>query len=243
MGKKIELNRLFVLVCAAFTINPFTVSKAGEFLKTLFLKDKMSIEDSVISVLIEKTLDIVVVLLLGIIGGILIKTMPIVVFTSACLLGLFLLLTVLPAIMPFMKKRPRILKRLENLDSIYQNIKHTPCSILMALLISLIIRWLSFLQIYMIVDFMDINLSFLEIFAIFPVAICAGLLPVTLSGVGTRDAVLIVLLTPQVSDSATLVLSLAYTFFNYVVPAVMGIPFLYILTSRSVFQAVKHRKS
>ena len=75
----------------------------------------------------------------------------------------------------------------------------------------------------------------MKIFAVFPIAICVGLLPITLSGIGTRDAVLVMLLALQTSDA--LALGIAYTLFNYFILSFLGMPFLiWILGRRNVFQ-------
>jgi uncharacterized membrane protein YbhN (UPF0104 family) len=61
--------------------------------------------------------------------------------------------------------------------------------------------------------------------AIAPLAILAGLLPLTFAGVGTRDAALVFFYAPYMSAPAAAALGLLCTL-RYVLPALIGLPFL-----------------
>ncbi|MEJ2040882.1 MAG: hypothetical protein P8X55_18420, partial [Desulfosarcinaceae bacterium] len=61
--------------------------------------------------------------------------------------------------------------------------------------------------------------------ALTPLAIFAGLLPLTYAGVGTRDAALIYFLRDYLSPGAGAALGILCTM-RYIVPALAGLPFL-----------------
>jgi glycosyltransferase 2 family protein len=63
---------------------------------------------------------------------------------------------------------------------------------------------------------------FLQVCRALPLAILAGLLPLTLSGIGTRDAALIVLMTPVATEAQSLAVGLLYTVIVYWLPALCG---------------------
>ena len=52
-------------------------------------------------------------------------------------------------------------------------------------------------------------------YAVFPLAILAGLVPVTVSGIGTRDAAFVALLGSQMSSEQATLVGLGYTLFAY----------------------------
>ena len=62
--------------------------------------------------------------------------------------------------------------------------------------------------------------------AVVPIAIFVGLVPVTIAGMGTRDAALIYLFSAYASDSASITVGLFFSLLRYWVLALAGIPFL-----------------
>jgi glycosyltransferase 2 family protein len=68
----------------------------------------------------------------------------------------------------------------------------------------------------------------LRVYAFVPVALMAGLLPVTQGGFGTRDAALIYLFSPDTAPAVVAAVGLL-TGTRYVVPALAGLPFLSVV--------------
>jgi len=235
MRHQLPMTRCVLLVLASFAINPFTISKAGDFLKAFFLRKKISIWECSGSILVEKYLDILTVLFLGLLGAIIIWKPSLVLFSGIFLVILIGAFCIAPKAVTYIEKWPTISEKIQGLILARNSIAMHPLMFTKAMMISLIVRWLSFLQIFIIANFLVIDISFMKIFAVFPIAICVGLLPITLSGIGTRDAVLVMLLALQTSDA--LALGIAYTLFNYFILSFLGIPFLiWILTRKNVFQ-------
>jgi hypothetical protein len=58
-----------------------------------------------------------------------------------------------------------------------------------------------------------------------PIAILAGLVPLTFAGVGTRDAALVVLLGPLVGADVAAALGVLFLL-RYLVPGLLGVPLL-----------------
>lgn len=71
-----------------------------------------------------------------------------------------------------------------------------------------------------------VYVSWHEVFARVPIAIFAGLLPVTLCGIGTRDAALVWLFADFAPASATAVVGMLAVL-RYIVPGACGIPFVF----------------
>jgi len=91
-------------------------------------------------------------------------------------------------------------------------------------LTSVFIWFLHLLQIWMFILALKAYAPFLANLALSPLAILAGLFPLTFAGVGTRDAALVLFYAPYFDAPASAALGLLCTA-RYVLPAVGGLPF------------------
>ena len=89
---------------------------------------------------------------------------------------------------------------------------------------SVLIWFLHLLQIWMFILALKAWAPFLASLALSPLAILAGLLPLTFAGVGTRDAALVVFYAPFFNAPTAAALGLLCTA-RYVLPAIGGLPF------------------
>jgi uncharacterized protein (TIRG00374 family) len=89
---------------------------------------------------------------------------------------------------------------------------------------SVFIWWLHLLQIWMFIFALRASVPFLANLALAPLAILAGLLPLTFAGVGTRDAALILFYQPYLAAPVAAALGILCTL-RYVLPALAGLPF------------------
>lgn len=78
--------------------------------------------------------------------------------------------------------------------------------------------------------------------ALSPLAILAGLLPLTFAGVGTRDAALIAFYSPYFNAPTAAALGLLCTS-RYLLPAIGGLPFLgqYLATIQDMREVQKEQ--
>jgi len=90
---------------------------------------------------------------------------------------------------------------------------------------SLFIWFLHLVQIWMFTLAIKTTVPFLANLALSPLAILAGLLPLTFAGVGTRDAALVFFYAPYMSQPAGAALGGLCTL-RYVLPALLGLPFI-----------------
>ena len=100
-------------------------------------------------------------------------------------------------------------------------------------LTSIGIWFLHLLQIWFFILALKAWTPFLANLALSPLAILAGLLPLTFAGVGTRDAALIAFYAPYFPAATGAALGLLCTS-RYLMPAIGGLPFLqeYLSTLR-----------
>lgn len=92
-------------------------------------------------------------------------------------------------------------------------------------LTSVFIWFLHLLQIWLFILALKAWAPFLANLALSPLAILAGLLPLTFAGVGTRDAALVLFYSPYFSAPTAAALGLLCTA-RYVLPAIGGLPFI-----------------
>ncbi len=90
---------------------------------------------------------------------------------------------------------------------------------------SVFIWFLHLLQIWMFILALRAFAPFLANLAISPLAILAGLMPLTFAGVGTRDAALVLLYAPYFEAPTAAALGLLCTA-RYLLPALGGLPFV-----------------
>jgi uncharacterized protein (TIRG00374 family) len=89
---------------------------------------------------------------------------------------------------------------------------------------SLFIWFLHLLQIWMFILALNASAPFIANLALSPLAILAGLLPLTFAGVGTRDAALVFLYAPYFPGATAAALGILCTA-RYLLPAAGGLPF------------------
>lgn len=90
---------------------------------------------------------------------------------------------------------------------------------------SIFIWFLHLLQIWFFILALNAWAPFLANLALSPLAILAGLLPLTFAGVGTRDAALILFYQPYFNAATAAALGVLCTS-RYLIPAIAGLPFL-----------------
>tara|TARA_B110000438_G_C15300639_1_gene431013 strand:- start:62 stop:346 length:285 start_codon:yes stop_codon:yes gene_type:complete len=71
-----------------------------------------------------------------------------------------------------------------------------------------------------------IDVSLLQTFALAPLAIFLGQLPLTLGGMGTRDLAFINLFSEYATESALLSVGILFSIFRYWLISLLGIPFM-----------------
>jgi uncharacterized protein (TIRG00374 family) len=105
--------------------------------------------------------------------------------------------------------------------------------------LSVLLWVLHVLQIYLFFPSLNHPVPLAPALAFIPLSILVGLLPITIAGMGTRDAALIVLFAPYAGPALVAGVGL-FCSMRYWVDTLLGVPFLHGYTSRmSQFQAGK----
>lgn len=114
----------------------------------------------------------------------------------------------------------------EKLDELRKQLAGNPGLAARVAIVSLGIWLLHLLQVWLFILALRGWVPFLDNLALAPLAILAGLVPLTFAGVGTRDAAVVLLYGTYLSPAAGAALGLLFTS-RYFLPAVMGLPFVH----------------
>ncbi|HEY9664310.1 MAG TPA: lysylphosphatidylglycerol synthase transmembrane domain-containing protein [Allocoleopsis sp.] len=233
-----EANKL---ILAASSLNMVLPSKMGDIAKAYFMQDRGHLSGSLALSLVvfEKTCDMLSLLLWCAFGLLLyphkdwlfwVMTVSVV---GGLLLGLAILsvptfaksfFAVLQAIAP-KKFRAKLGKMSYAWQEMHNYFWRDPLHLLKISLTSIFIWFLHLLQIWFFILALRAEAPFLANLALSPLAILAGLLPLTFAGIGTRDAALILFYQPYFDAATAAALGLLCTS-RYFLPAIGGLPFL-----------------
>jgi len=243
-----EANRL---ILAASVLNMVLPSKMGDIAKAYFMKERghLSGSLSLSLVVFEKACDLLSLLLWCVFGLMLYpqKDWLFWIMTGSVGLGLIIGLLLLSsrqfAQIFFIVGRAiapnKLRSKLENLRGSWGEMHNyfwrDKRQLLKIVSTSVFIWFLHLLQIWFFILSLKAWTPFITNLALSPLAILAGLLPLTFAGVGTRDAALIAFYQPYFNAPTAAALGLLCTA-RYLLPAIAGLPFLgqYLATLQNI---------
>jgi len=236
----LEANRL---ILASSVLNMILPSKMGDIAKAYFMRQRGHLEGALALSLVvfEKSCDLLSLLLwcvfglifypqperpwwLWVLGGIVclgLVTGILILASQKVAQAFFILIKkVLPK-----KLRPKVVKLQVSWGEMHDYFWRDRAQLTKIVLTSIILWFLHLLQIWLFILALNASTPFLANLALSPLAILAGLLPLTFGGVGTRDAALIVFYQPYLSAPVAAALGILCTS-RYLLPALGGLPFL-----------------
>lgn len=110
-------------------------------------------------------------------------------------------------------------------DEMHGYFWESPGRLIVMALVSLGIWFLHLVQIWLFTLALHTEVPFMSSMAIAPLALLAGLLPLTFAGIGTRDAALVYFFAPYMNPAKAAALGVLCTM-RYILPALGGLPFI-----------------
>ncbi|MCK5160805.1 MAG: flippase-like domain-containing protein [Candidatus Aureabacteria bacterium] len=234
---RIPIKTSLKLYFAGNSLNVVLPSKIGDMSKAIFLKKEgiIGLPAGFSSVVAEKIFDVAglsVVMLTGL--ALLPPNSNFTPQIKHTIVAVGLVFLFLPSLIYFFDfKRFKFLKRFAALDKIFlevqnflENMKKKPAKLVLAAILS-VASW--FIQVFQIFCFFKAFSNDAEIvltFALVPIAIFIGLIPIAFAGIGTRDKALIVLFGWYgYPDYLMAAVGLMCTV-RYIIPALCGLPFM-----------------
>jgi uncharacterized membrane protein YbhN (UPF0104 family) len=213
-------------VMMANVLNSLLPSKAGDLIKAVYLRRHGGLTVGVGTVVLERLVDLGVLGVLGLVGA-LVSGVPWGLATGLVLVGgVALALTVMGlGIFPGRRWFPKkIVSRVDSASEVFQKWARDPVAIALTVGGSFIHWNLAGWTVCSLVAAFGGGVGWAHAYSIFPLALLAGLVPATMSGVGTRDAAFVQLLQSSLPlEQATLV-GLGYTLFNYWLLSLLCLP-------------------
>jgi len=242
------------LLLMADVMNLVLPSKTGDLAKSWFMKDRAELSGSLAFSLVvfEKACDVLALLAWCAVGLLWLpeKSRPMQLLTWGVLAALAaglamlgsrgfarLLFGAAHALLP-RRLEERIARLAAAWDEVGGHFRARPRRLAEIALLSLLLWWVQFQQVWLFILAVRAWTPPLVNLALAPLAILAGLVPLTFAGLGTRDAALIALYHPWLAAPAAAAVGLLTTT-RYVVPALFGLP-LFRRSLADVRSATEH---
>ncbi len=230
-GFPLSLREATEASLAANALNLFLPGKLGDVVKATLMaeRDPSRLPGAVVLGLWEKLSELALLFVLAAAAFLLAgnEVRNALVTGAAGLAGLVLLLRDRP-LAPLLRRMRRTRSLGDAWSSSLAQLRASPAATSGILLWSLLI-WLGHLvQVLLMAAALGVEgpaLVWAAVAARVPIAILAGLVPLTFAGVGTRDAALVVLLGPLVGADVAAALGVLFLL-RYLVPGLLGVPLL-----------------
>lgn len=229
-GYSIGFKKVFLITLAnwSFMVLP---GRLGDLLKSYPLRHEVPVNHSIVSIIIEKVIDVLSLISLIIVGSLLLREPLILTIAMIVFLGVVLVIGLTRALSTRFLVRwfpgGKTRDALEHFDHMLRSLLSSRKYLYIAVASSLG-NWLtniaavwSFYRAFHLVVPTGAVLAYL------PVSIFIGLLPVTVAGMGTRDAALIQFFAPYAGAAQSLGVGILYSISAYWLPVLIGLCFIY----------------
>ena len=238
-GARISLGEAVSLTLAASVLNMVLPSKMGDVAKSYFIAERGRVSGALALALVvyEKGRDMLSLLAWCAFGLLFLSTADPLFWVLAAAIagGTLLMLLVLGsprfAALAFRaggaaapaKARAKLAAIRDGWEEMQRRANRAPGRAAYVALVSLVLWFLHLLQIWLFIVALRASVPLVATLGLAPLAILAGLLPLTFAGVGTRDAALIFFFRDYFDPATGAALGLLATM-RYVMPALAGLP-------------------
>ncbi len=229
--------KLFKMQWISLFYGTITPGRIGSFIKIMYLKDESGrpTSECISSVLIDRLLDFIMIAMMAVVGSLyLVKEfsnlyLQAVLFLASLLFGLWIITS---------KKRVKFFFRLfykyliskkikeklkEGFYGFYNNLPKVK-SLIIPSLLTLILWVIIYTQVYLVALALSIDIPYLPFITIFPIGTIVGLIPITISGFGTRELVLVSLFNVfGATPESIIAMSLVWTISGFVNALIGGL--------------------
>ncbi len=230
MGCKIGFSRCQKITIATYTLNVMVPSKGGDFVKAFSLRDILPISQGIGIVILERLIDMLLLCLIVLISSFLLKNQEFMLISSY-MLAIFLISIITMIKLCDLRVRNNFLKKLSDIGYVAKSLLKNKKYILFITVIGAIIWLGSTFQAFILYKAVGKEIPFIYIIEVIPIVIFVGFVPITIAGMGTREAALIYFFSTYASDSTNITVGLLFCLLRYWALALLGIPFIGYLHS------------
>ena len=233
MGYRLGFVRTVGVVLATWPLAVITPSRASDVVRAVLVRDVVPPWAGAGSVMAEKLADIQSLCLLAIAGASYFQLWSLVAGFVGLLLAEWAGIVVLVRFAPEVKKVRPLRKhaaRIDNLLLAFEALRRSKSHLARLIGLSLVAMGDTILIAYALLRAMGVDVRLDQVAALWPVASFVGMLPLTVSGLGTRDATFHYLLqltseTPH-PEAPVLAATFLYVLIASWVLAIVGVPFM-----------------
>jgi len=225
MYHRISFARAQKITIASYSLNVIIPSKGGDFVKSWSLRDILPFSQGVGIVILERFIDLVVLCTMAFIGSIFINDSMLIIISSSSLVILFLIKMIL---MKLSKSNyeSKIFRYVKDFEYVFQSFIKNYRYAKFIMIIGICIWIGSALQAYVLYRAFGQEIPFMHCVAVVPIVVFVGFIPITIGGMGSRDAAFIYLFSAYASNSASIAVAMFFSLLRYWILALFGIPFL-----------------
>lgn len=225
LGAAITFWNSFRLVMAAWPLGTITPAKSGELVKVLYLRNTLHYAQTTGIILAERLLDVAFLSLSALLGGLWLGQ-PVIAWMGAGVFAAIAGLNIVSATPLIERAPPKIRETGQRLLQANRALySHLPT--FLAALLFTGLNWLgSYAQTWLLYLALGTVVPFLYTCSALPVAIFVGLLPFTISGMGTRDSAIVFLFEGLATYETNLAVGILYSLYGYWLLTLLGIPFM-----------------
>jgi len=223
-GLSVSFKKIFMVATSSTAL--FVIpGRLGDLARSYPLRHEIPIEKTIATIVFEKIVDICVLLGYAGFGLIYYK------YYLGSIIALGVAIFTIPIFLFLSRLRIRWIDRLKIGQKIYSaleildNIKRGKINLAFAILCSVINIGLSLLAFYWLMLAVHTQVPLMAVLAFMPLCIFIGLIPLTLAGMGTRDAAIIHFFKLYALPSQSLSAGLLFAFQGYWVVALICLPF------------------
>lgn len=213
-------------------LNAFLPSKSGDLAKAVYIRKRAGISLGVSTVILERMVDLVVLGLLGVVGYFLSGWPPSLHAGGALMAGV-LCAFVAALCLPSIREAPQKSALLHKLTTLVMDMQvlfkawiRDPGAVMLTFLGSVGVWALSCAAVCVLILALGIDLPLSQAVSTLPIAVLIGLVPISVSGIGPRDAAFVFLLESHITTEEATLIGIGYTLLAYWVIALIALPFV-----------------
>lgn len=232
MGRALGFRRALEVVLASWPLALVMPSRANDLLRAVAVRDVVPLAVGTGSILAEKAIDLLVLLAYAAIGAVFSGLWPLGALLAAGLAAEIVVLVLVVTRrgwlerLPWLRSRPKVV---EELFGALTSLRRSPARLVSIAAVSLVIRVLTVAVTHALLLAVGAEVTALQTLLLWPTAVLAGIAPLTLGGMGTRDATFIALVAAQgthVDPSSVLAATMGYSAVAMWSFAIVGLPFM-----------------
>ena len=223
--KSIKYKEVLKAYYANLPIAKIAPFYSGDFVRSYYFKDKVSIKKSLGGIFLESLIDVSVLFLFVFIGSLFLGEMFYATFSGLLLFGVLVFILFFPKFQTLLQWLTKG-RTTELMEAFILARKH-PYEVGQVFFLSFFM-WLFTLSFtYIMFASLGTPVPFILILFLQPVAVFIGLLPVSLGGIGTRESAMLFLYSSFAPASIIFSVGLAYSFFAIVLLPLLCLPLTY----------------